>query len=164
MCVWHLIHARGSGLPVNCSELVDSTHQTSTMAPSTSTKIGHGLAKVLGIKLDYREDSTTTQNKLSRGESVFSVSSADTYVEDEPTVIQWIQETAPSRQDFLHYFQNRLPFLSWIQRYNLQWFLGDLVAGNSFTCPYHDSELTYYSRYHRGFCRCSPGNGICSPS
>ena len=58
---------------------------TSTQ-PSTRTKIGHGLAKVLGIKLNYRNPTGTED--LTRGESVFSVSSADTYVEEEPTLAE----------------------------------------------------------------------------
>jgi sodium-independent sulfate anion transporter 11 len=90
---------------------------------STTTKVGHGLAKVLGIKLDQNSDPTT------RGESVFSVSSADTYVETEPTIWEWISEHAPTGRDILLYLRNLFPFTRWITRYNLQWFFGDLVAG-----------------------------------
>lgn len=96
------------------------------MAPM-STKVGHGLAKVLGIKLDYRHE--TGEEKLSRGESVFSVSSADTYVEEEPTSWEWITDQIPSKRGWINYFFSLFPFLSWITRYNMQWFIGDLVAG-----------------------------------
>ena len=48
-----------------------------------ATKVGHFLAKVFSIKLDYRQETEASAN-ISRGESVFSVSSADTYVEEEP--------------------------------------------------------------------------------
>lgn len=100
------------------------------MAP-TSTKIGHGLAKALGIKLNYREYGNTNpaNANLSRGESVFSVDSANTYVEEEPTSLEWIQEQIPSRQDAKDYFFSLFPFLNWILHYNLQWLVGDLVAG-----------------------------------
>ena len=97
------------------------------MAPSTTTKIGHGLAKALRIKLDYRDP--VGQAKISRGESVFSVSSADTYVEEEPTSLDWIRETTPTPRGMLDYFYRLFPFTHWIGRYNLQWFTGDLVAG-----------------------------------
>ena len=93
----------------------------------TRTKIGHGLAKALGIKLDYREP--TGPRKLTRGESVFSVASADSYTEDEPSSVDWIREQVPSGREFLHYLHNLVPFTKWIHRYNLQWFIGDLVAG-----------------------------------
>lgn len=93
----------------------------------TRTQIGHGLAKGLGIKLDYRNE--IQQEKLSRGESVFSVSSADTYVEQEPTVAEYFKEITPSTDDAKRYFWNLFPFINWIGMYNLQWLAGDMVAG-----------------------------------
>lgn len=95
--------------------------------PSTSTKIGHGLAKVLGIDLHYRHE--TGSERVTRGESVFSVNSADTYVENEPTALDWVREVTPSGEDIKHYCINLFPFMKWIGRYNVQWLIGDLVAG-----------------------------------
>jgi sodium-independent sulfate anion transporter 11 len=92
----------------------------------SSAKIGRGLAKVLGIKLD---DPTVNPDKITRGESVFSVSSADTYVEEEPTVAEWVASITPSGHDVVHYLYNLFPFTHWITRYNVQWLYGDLVAG-----------------------------------
>ncbi|MCJ1338781.1 Sulfate permease 2 [Bachmanniomyces sp. S44760] len=97
------------------------------MSTSTSTKIGHGLAKVLGIKLRYR--NPTGKEDLSRGESVFSVDTADTYVEEEPTSIEWLREVTPSGRGLLQYAYNLFPFVHWIGRYNGQWLLADLIAG-----------------------------------
>ena len=96
------------------------------MAPSAATKVGHGLAKVLGIDLHYRDP---TGERISRGESVFSVSSADTYVEEEPTALEWIKQVKPSGRTFVNWAYSLFPFTHWIGRYNLQWFIGDLVAG-----------------------------------
>lgn len=101
------------------------------MAPSTATKIGHGLAKVLGIKLQYRDP---TGEGISRGESVFSVSSADTYVEEEPTSLEWIKQVKPSGRTFINWAYSLFPFTHWISRYNAQWLAGDLVAG---ILPHH---------------------------
>ncbi|SMQ51129.1 unnamed protein product [Zymoseptoria tritici ST99CH_3D7] len=95
---------------------------------STSSKIGHGLAKVLGIKLDYRNE-TGAPNKLTRGESVFSVDSADSYVEAEPTTLDWFKDVLPTPREIGTYGRNLFPFTRWIMRYNLQWLYGDLVAG-----------------------------------
>jgi len=95
--------------------------------PSTSTKVGHGLAKVLGIKLDYRQEMQA--DKITRGESVFSVSSADTFVEAEPTVWEWFRDVTPTKSGMVTYGRNLFPFTRWIGRYNLQWLYGDLVAG-----------------------------------
>lgn len=94
---------------------------------NTKTKIGHGLAKGLGIKLDYRQP--TSPNDVTRGESTFSVASADSYTEEEPHAIDWLKELVPSGRQVLHYFHNLVPFTKWIHRYNAQWGIGDLVAG-----------------------------------
>ncbi|GKT48346.1 sulfide:quinone oxidoreductase, mitochondrial [Colletotrichum spaethianum] len=91
---------------------------------SISTKIGHGLAKVLGIKLEKPENE-----EILRGESILSVQSSDTFVEEEPTTAEWFLELLPDGQQVLDYLRSLFPFLNWIGHYNLQWFLGDLVAG-----------------------------------
>lgn len=95
--------------------------------PSTSTKVGHGLAKALGIKLEYRDE--TGANNVTRGESVYSVGTADTYVEEEPTAAEWLRSIVPSGKDALRYGRNLFPFTHWILNYNTQWLIGDLVAG-----------------------------------
>ena len=97
------------------------------MASSTATKVGHGLAKVLGIKIHYR--NPTGKDDLTRGESVFSVSSADTFVESEPTTAEWLNEITPTGRGMLRWAYNLFPFVHWIDRYNAQWLYGDLVAG-----------------------------------
>ncbi|KAL8796696.1 MAG: hypothetical protein Q9195_001086 [Heterodermia aff. obscurata] len=91
-----------------------------------ATKLGHALAKVLGIKLQYRNP---TGEDVTRGESVFSVSSADTYVEQEPTSFEWIQEVFPTGRTLLRWAYHLFPFTHWVTRYNVQWLYGDLVAG-----------------------------------
>ncbi|KAL8923596.1 MAG: hypothetical protein Q9208_004543 [Pyrenodesmia sp. 3 TL-2023] len=90
-------------------------------------KIGHGLARVLGIKLQYRNPQGS--DDLSRGESVFSVSSADTFVEQEPTSWEWIRGITPTARGLVRWAYNLFPFTHWIARYNAQWLAGDLVAG-----------------------------------
>jgi solute carrier family 26 (sodium-independent sulfate anion transporter), member 11 len=99
-------------------------------APTTTpTKVGHALAKALAIKLPYRDPLNAHADSVTRGESVFSTGTADTYVEPEPTTAEWIEENTPSVRDVGLYFYNLFPFLRWITRYNWQWFVGDLVAG-----------------------------------
>lgn len=94
---------------------------------TTATKVGHGIAKALGIDLHYRNE--TGSDRITRGESVFSIDSADSYVEHEPTVWEWICQITPNGRQLLDYFISLFPFLNWITRYNLQWLTGDLVAG-----------------------------------
>ncbi|KAI1356839.1 sulfate permease [Xylaria sp. FL0043] len=87
-------------------------------------QIGHGLAKVLGIKLDESESE-----RVTRGESILSVQTADTFFEEPPTVKEVITRIIPSWRNILDYVLSLFPFLSWIGFYNLQWLTGDLVAG-----------------------------------
>ena len=77
-----------------------SSHTFTTMAPSRA-QIGRGLAKVLGIQVDYRNETGVT-----RGESVFSVQTSDSFVEDEPTSAEWLRSVTPSGRDVLRYFYN----------------------------------------------------------
>lgn len=92
-----------------------------------ANRIGNGIAKVLGIDLHYRNE--TGSERVTRGESVFTVGSADTYVEDEPTAAEWVREVIPSGREFAEYCYSLFPFTHWIGRYNAQWLMGDLVAG-----------------------------------
>lgn len=91
-----------------------------------ATKLGHTLAKGLGIKLQYRDE---LNEGIRRGESVFSYQSADSYIEEEPRSAEWISDTLPSGHDLTQYARSLFPFTHWIGRYNLQWFAGDMVAG-----------------------------------
>lgn len=91
------------------------------------TKVGHGLAKVLRLKLPEKPQP----DAVTRGESTFSVGTFDTYsyVEPEPTAAEWFAEITPSWKEIGLYFYRLFPFLSWITRYNTTWLIGDLVAG-----------------------------------
>lgn len=95
---------------------------------STATNVGHTLAKGLGIKLQYRNE---LDEELRRGESVFSSATAETYVEEEPHSIEWLHSLVPTGQTLINYVKSLFPFLSWIDRYNVQWLAGDLVAGKN---------------------------------
>ncbi|KAL8809132.1 MAG: hypothetical protein Q9223_003446 [Gallowayella weberi] len=108
---------------------------------STASKVGHGLAKVLGIKLQYRDPQGL--DEISRGESVYSISSADTFVEQEPTTWEWIRSIIPTGPGMLHWAYNLFPFVHWIGRYNLQWLSGDLVAGITVGCVVVPQSMAY---------------------
>lgn len=95
------------------------------MAPAAS-QVGHGLAKALRINLAERQ---AQKDAITRGESTYSVSTATTYVEEEPRTIEWIKDLFPNGRDMATYFRNLFPFTRWIGRYNVQWLMGDLVAG-----------------------------------
>lgn len=87
------------------------------------TKAGHAVAKALGIKLQdkdpYRELETPGASVLSH----------QTFVEQEPRVAEFFLDLVPSGREIQDYLLSLFPFLSWIGYYNLQWLIGDLVAG-----------------------------------
>ena len=115
---------------------------------STSTKVGHGLAKAMGIKLDYRKDAVT------RGESTYSISTADSYVEEEPRTIDWVKEVIPTRQQWFAYLRSLFPFTEWILRYNTQWLIGDLVAGITVGCVVVPQSMAYAKLAENRSLRC----------
>jgi sodium-independent sulfate anion transporter 11 len=82
-------------------------------------------AKLLGIKLDYRDEPDT----VSAADSTSSFEKFDDYVEEEPHAKEWFVKIVPTKASILHYIRTLFPFWNWIFHYNLQWFLGDLVAG-----------------------------------
>jgi hypothetical protein len=52
------------------------------------------------------------------------------YRESLPTVQSWFKSKLKNpKQQIKNYFLSLFPFLTWIYRYNLTWFGGDLIAG-----------------------------------
>lgn len=92
------------------------------------------VAKVFGIDAKRQEEPVPT------------ISNADIYIEEEPTVAEWAAENTPSLRDVGRYIYNLFPFLSWIGKYNWTWFLGDFIAGSSLLILYYlDAILTNFN-------------------
>lgn len=109
--------------------------------PSTSQKTGRFLAKALGIKLETHDDKVA--DAVTRGESVFSIQTSDTFVEPPPTAAEWVRDVLPSGPELISYTRSLFPFTYWIGRYNLQWLFGDLVAGEFISPVCHISEFSF---------------------
>lgn len=107
---------------------------------STSTKVGHGLAKVLGIKLDQHHPN---DEALTRGESAYSIDTADSYIDEEPRTTEWFQQYTPTGRGVITYVRSLFPFTNWILRYNVQWLIGDLVAGITVGCVVVPQSMAY---------------------
>jgi solute carrier family 26 (sodium-independent sulfate anion transporter), member 11 len=54
---------------------------------------------------------------------------ASHYVEQDPTVGEWVRDAVPDGKQVVNYLTSLFPFSAWIFSYNLQWFLGDMIAG-----------------------------------
>lgn len=51
------------------------------------------------------------------------------YVEQDPTVGEWLRDVIPNGSQVIRYLSNLFPFSRWIFSYNLRWLLGDMIAG-----------------------------------
>lgn len=95
------------------------------------SRTGHLLAHILRIDISHPDinEANDPGNKITNGESIFSKSDVDEYIEEEPHTIEYLRDLVPSGAEVGRYFYNLLPFLRWIFKYNLQWLIGDLIAG-----------------------------------
>ena len=90
------------------------------------SRVGRLLAKALSINTNYRNEPDLT---ASGADSVFSVATTTNFVEGEPTCREWIRKTLPTRNSAVNYFKSLFPFTAYILHYNLQWLIGDIIAG-----------------------------------
>ena len=84
------------------------------------------VANVLGIKL---QDEDPFRELDRPGASMMSDRTDHTFVEEPPLVVDYLRGLIPSGQELYEYSLSLFPFLSWMGHYNLQWLIGDLVAG-----------------------------------
>ncbi|KAJ5316359.1 hypothetical protein N7476_006666 [Penicillium atrosanguineum] len=49
--------------------------------------------------------------------------------EADPTVLDWLNDAVPSGPQLIQHFIRMFPFMKWIKHYNVQWLIGDLIAG-----------------------------------
>ncbi|KAF8425615.1 sulfate transporter family-domain-containing protein [Tirmania nivea] len=89
---------------------------------SKTSQLGHGLAKALKIDL---QTPGSSQPKDRNG----PLDIEDTYVEEDPTVEEWMREHCLTAKGAWNFFLGLFPFINWIGRYNKVWFAGDLIAG-----------------------------------
>ena len=54
-----------------------------------------------------------------------------TYHEDDPSVAEWFRGLVPSSAGVAEYVSELFPSAQWVRRYNVQWLIGDLIAGKS---------------------------------
>lgn len=101
------------------------------MAGNTK-RAGRLVARSLGIDVDYRQEPEDTFRSAAK-----SISSVDTFVENEPTAAEWLAQYRPTAGGAKRYLRSLFPFWSWIFHYNLQWMLGDVIAGEHIFESYH---------------------------
>ncbi|KYK54258.1 sulfate permease II [Drechmeria coniospora] len=78
------------------------------------------LSRAVGFDKSHDDDDD---------DDIPSISNTDLFIEHEPTVREFLAELTPSARDVGRYVYNLFPFIHWIGKYNLTWFVGDLIAG-----------------------------------
>lgn len=53
----------------------------------------------------------------------------ESHHETDPTVLGWLNDIVPSGRQLLQHFIRMFPFMKWVKHYNVQWLIGDLIAG-----------------------------------
>ncbi|PNY28327.1 Sulfate permease 2 [Tolypocladium capitatum] len=100
---------------------------------------------LLGIDVDERY-SRLPQDLDSRARRVLDP--ADVYLEDEPSVVEWLKELAPTSAGARRYVKALFPAASWIRRYNIRWLAGDIIAGTTIGLVVVPQALAYASLAH----------------
>lgn len=85
----------------------------------------------------------------------------DIYLEDEPSVLEWFKELVPSARGTKQYVRGLFPPVAWLKRYNVQWLLGDMVAGSEWLYSYDGLMMANSHRNHYWSGCCTSGYGIC---
>ncbi|KAI2624969.1 sulfate permease [Hypoxylon sp. NC1633] len=94
---------------------------------TTWTKIGHGFAWFFSLHLDpYGQEEAERTDSRNASQAHPNV---EPYDERDPTAGEWILSVTPTPSSIFNYFYRLFPLLHWITRYNLTWFIGDLIAG-----------------------------------
>lgn len=87
--------------------------------------VGHHLTRVLGINLDAPAYVTEDVD------------------EDQPTVTAFLRKHRPTLQGTQQYAVSLFPCAAWIGRYNMQWLVGDVVAGVTIGAVVVPQSLAY---------------------
>lgn len=105
------------------------------------------------LRIPFQDSKEPHQDRVTRGESIAEAIQADPYIDQEPSVTEWLSELIPSRREALNFGKSLFPFTEWLPRYNLQWFIGDLVAGVTVGCvvvPQSGSACTHLAVVYNG--------------
>ncbi|CAA9961975.1 Sulfate permease protein [Pyrenophora teres f. maculata] len=75
---------------------------------------------------------TFAENSDARAASFANIAHdtiGDTYIEEDPSVLEWFRELVPTSQGVADYARGLFPSARWIRRYNVHWLTGDAIAG-----------------------------------
>ncbi|RKF76011.1 Sulfate permease 2 [Golovinomyces cichoracearum] len=83
----------------------------------------------VGALDDKKQNEHDVLRQFYGAGSIFSDQNVSFYIEDDPSVFDWVRNRVPKPSKLITYTRSLFPFISWISNYNISWFMGDLVAG-----------------------------------
>jgi sodium-independent sulfate anion transporter 11 len=81
------------------------------------------------IRKTFDASSEKCSDRTASLEHIARETINQTYLEDDPSVAEWICGLVPSSADVADYVSELFPSARWTRRYNLHWLAGDIVAG-----------------------------------
>ena len=109
------------------TRLPHSGNRTAAMAMA-SGRMSNFASKVFGI--DTRERDNLKPADLDK-RAYEIIEPADIYLEQEPTVSEFLSHLRPNRESAVNYMRSLFPSSSWVRRYKAAWFFGDVIAGKN---------------------------------
>lgn len=81
------------------------------------------MTRVLADTSAARNENTASFEQIARE------TMGETYLEEDASVAEWFRDLVPSSHGVAEYVRELFPCAKWVRRYNLQWLLGDAIAG-----------------------------------
>ncbi|KAL1798828.1 hypothetical protein ACET3X_002865 [Alternaria dauci] len=105
--------------------------------------------KLLPTFSEDRSDQTASLKNVARD------TIGETYIEEDPSVAEWMRECIPTSHGAAEYVRELFPSARWVRRYNLHWLAGDAIAGVTVGLVVVPQAMAYAS-----LARLSPAFGL----
>ncbi|KAF2730963.1 sulfate permease-like protein [Polyplosphaeria fusca] len=106
-------------------------------------------------KVFHIEPKKLRNDKIRTLEQQARESLVQPYFENDPSIVEWFTGFVPSRDGAKSYLRELFPAASWTRRYNLQWMIGDAIAGLTVGLVVVPQAMAYAL-----LARLSPGYGL----
>lgn len=90
---------------------------------------GNGIASAIATRVFHTNSQKRPSAEQKTLEDLAKDAAVAPYVEEDPSVREWLWSLRPSRKATVRYLASLFPFILWIPRYNWHWMLWDMIAG-----------------------------------
>lgn len=90
--------------------------------------LGHNMSRLKKAFGSRKDEASGNEQSTELSERIICAVDQP-FFEDEPTISAALKDLVPNASSVSRYLRNLFPCITWIPRYNLQWLLGDCIAG-----------------------------------